>query len=99
MNILKRDKQIQVISALVEGCSIRAVERLTGIHRDTIMRLGARVGSGCIAVHDAIMRDMQVARLEFDEVWAFIGKKQKRLTPADHPEKGDRYTFIALDAT
>jgi len=46
MNILPRDKQIEIIAALTEGCSIRAVERLTGVHRDTIMRLGARVGRG-----------------------------------------------------
>jgi hypothetical protein len=39
MNILPRDKQIEIVAALVEGCSIRAVERLTGVHRDTIMRL------------------------------------------------------------
>jgi hypothetical protein len=47
LNILPRDKQIAVISALTKGCSIRATERLTSIHRDTIMRLGVRVGDGC----------------------------------------------------
>ena len=49
MNILSREQQIAVISALTEGCAIRATERLTGIHRDTIMRLGVRVGDGCAA--------------------------------------------------
>jgi hypothetical protein len=49
MNLLSRDKQIEIIAALSEGMSIRSVERLTGIHRDTIMRLGARVGRGCAA--------------------------------------------------
>lgn len=58
MNILSLDKQIAVISALCEGMSIRATERLTGIHRDTIMRLGVRVGNGCARVHDAMMRDL-----------------------------------------
>jgi hypothetical protein len=47
MNILKREKQEMAIAALVEGASIRSVERMTGIHRDTIMRLGYRVGQGC----------------------------------------------------
>jgi transposase-like protein len=51
MNNLSRDKQIDIIAALSEGMSIRAVERLTGIHRDTIMRLGARVGRGCAELH------------------------------------------------
>lgn len=70
MNILSRDKQIAVISALTEGCSIRATERLTGIHRDTIMRLGVRVGDGCAALHDEMMRFVQVNRLELDELWS-----------------------------
>jgi len=47
MNKLSKDKQIQVISALVEGSSIRSVERITGIHRDTIMRLGVTIGTSC----------------------------------------------------
>ena len=59
MNILSRDQQITAISALTEGCSIRATERLTGIHRDTIMRLGVRLGDGCAGLHDRFvaMRD------------------------------------------
>lgn len=57
MNILSFDKQVSIISALVEGVSIRATERLTGVHRDTIMRLGLRVGFGCAAIHDALMRE------------------------------------------
>ena len=46
-NVLNTDKQIAVIAALAEGSSIRSIERMTGIHRDTIMRLGVRVGQGC----------------------------------------------------
>jgi hypothetical protein len=46
MNILPRDREVAVIAALSEGMSIRATERLTGIHRDTVMRLGARIGWG-----------------------------------------------------
>ena len=88
-----------VIGALTEGCSIRAVERLTGAHRDTIMRLSVRVGEGCAIVHDRLMRRLNVNLLQLDEVWAFIGKKQKRLKPGDSPEKGDQYLFVALDAT
>jgi hypothetical protein len=56
------DKQIAVISALTEGCSIRATERLTSIHRDTIVRLGVRVGDGCGALHDEMMQFVQGAR-------------------------------------
>jgi len=95
MNILNRDQQIHVISCLTEGMSIRATERLTGIHRDTIMRLGARVGRGCAELHDRIMVGLRVGRIEMDELWAYVGKKQKR-TRAHEVTKGDQYTFVAL---
>lgn len=96
MNILPRDRQVAVIAALAEGNSIRSTERLTGIHRDTIMRLGARIGNGCAALHDAMMRDLQVPMIEMDELWSFVGKKQKRLKPTDGQDKGDQYVFIAI---
>ena len=98
MNILPHDRQIAVIAALTEGNSIRATERLTGIHRDTIMRLGARIGAGCAALHDMLMRDLHAPIIEMDELWSFVGKKQKRLKPEDGADKGDQYVFIALDA-
>jgi IS1 family transposase len=98
MNALSRNQQIAVISALTEGCSIRATERLTGIHRDTIMRLAVRVGDGCAALHDEMMPFVQVNRLELDELWSYVGKKQKRITPADPADLGDQYVFIGIDA-
>jgi transposase-like protein len=51
-NVLKTEKQIAVIAALSEGSSIRSIERMTGVHRDTIMRLGVKVGQGCTAFMD-----------------------------------------------
>jgi transposase-like protein len=57
-NVLNTDKQIAVISALAEGSSIRSIERITGVHRDTIMRLGVKVGKGCAALLDAKMHDL-----------------------------------------
>ena len=82
MNILPLDKQIAAIAALTEGVSIRATERLTGVHRDTIMRLGVRVGEGCERLHDGLMRDLQVALLQFDEIWGYVGKKQRQVPRA-----------------
>lgn len=99
VNILPREKQTQIVAALTEGCSIRATERLTDTHRDTVMRLGVAVGDGCGRLHDTMMRDLQVGVIELDEQWAFIGKKQKRVRAGDAPELGDAYVFIALDAT
>jgi IS1 family transposase len=96
MNQLPRDKQVEIIGALTEGCSIRAVERLTGIHRDTIMRLGFTVGVGCAKLHHALMRDVRVNRIELDEIWQYVGKKRGQIKEGDPITIGDQYTFIAL---
>ena len=97
-NVLNTDKKIAVIAALAEGSSIRAIERMTGIHRDTIMRLGVRIGDGCTALLDAKMRNLLCNRLEIDEVWGFVGKKESRLRPGDNPQFGNVWTFCAIDA-
>lgn len=99
MNVLKTETRNRVIAALTEGCSIRATERLTDTHRDTIMRLGVRVGKGCELLHDAMFRNLNVAFVELDELWSYVGAKQAHRKPA-HPEYfGDCYTWTALDAT
>ena len=97
-NILSTDKQVAVISALAEGSGIRQIERITGVHRDTIMRLGVRVGKGCANLLDRKMRDLSCNHLQFDEVWGFIGKKERHCTPDDSPEVGDVWTFCAIDS-
>jgi hypothetical protein len=95
-NNLPFDRQVEIIAALTEGVSIRSAERLTGVHRDTIMRLGVRIGMGCTKLHDALMRGVHVPRLELDEAWSYVGKKQKQVKPEDGTNKGDQYVFIAL---
>jgi IS1 family transposase len=97
-NVLPKDKQIAVIAALAEGSSIRSIERITGISRNTIMRLGVRVGQGCTRLLDAKMRNLTCHFLQFDEIWGFIGKKEKHVAPTDDPTVGDVWTFCAIDA-
>ncbi|HXQ26871.1 MAG TPA: IS1 family transposase [Candidatus Acidoferrales bacterium] len=97
-NILSIDKQIQIIGALAEGSSIRAIQRMTGVHRDTIMRLAVRVGQGCQTLLDHKMRDLSCEHLQFDEIWGFIGKKEKHVRPEDNPTLGDVWTWVAIDA-
>jgi hypothetical protein len=63
-NILSIEKQVQIISALAEGSGIRQIERMTGVHRDTIMRLGVRVGKGCISLMDGKMRNSPCENLQ-----------------------------------
>jgi IS1 family transposase len=99
MNILRPEKQEAAIGALVEGVSIRSVERMTGIHRDTIMRLGLRVGQGCANLMDCYMRNLKCENLQVDEIWCFVGKKQRHLKDTDNLEElGDQWVFVALDA-
>jgi IS1 family transposase len=97
-NVLNTDKQIAIVAALAEGASIRAIERMTGVHRDTIMRLGVKVGQGCTALMDAKMRNLPCARLEMDEIWGFVGKKERHVKVDDPPEVGSVWTFCAIDA-
>ena len=99
MNVLPTEKKIAAIAALTEGVSIRATERLTGIHRDTIMRLGVKIGQGCAALHDSLFRNLNVAMIECDEIWSYVAKKEKRVAPKYKGFQGDQYTFTALDAT
>jgi IS1 family transposase len=97
-NILNTDKQIAVIGALAEGSSIRSIERITGVHRDTIMRLGVKVGQGCAAVMDSKMRNLPCHRLEMDEIWGFVGKKDRNVRIGDDTAVGSVWTFCAIDA-
>ena len=97
-NVLNTDKQIAVIGALAEGNSIRSIERMTGIHRDTIMRLGVKVGQGCTALMDDKMRNLPCTRLEMDEIWGYIGKKDRHVREGDDPQFGNVWTWCAIDA-
>lgn len=98
MNKLSMDQQISVISSLTEGCSIRSVERMTGIHRDTIMRLSVRVGENCTGLLDQAMRGLTLKQIQVDELWCFVGKKQRQLTALDDRTRmGDAWTFVAMD--
>src|SRR5258708_37019091 len=98
-NVLPREKQIAILSALVEGNSARSVERMTGVHRDTILRLMVRVGNGCADLLNVTMRNLPCDRLELDELWAFVGKKQRHVSDVDDASRvGDTWTYVALDA-
>src|SRR4051812_17678884 len=72
---------------------------MTGIHRDTIMRLLVEVGSGCSALMDTHMRDLSCERLQVDEIWTYVQKKQRHVAAEDDASRvGDFWTFVALDA-
>jgi IS1 family transposase len=95
-NELKSEVKTQVVSLLCEGNSIRSIERITGIHRDTVMRLGVRIGQACAKIQDEKMRSLTCQQIQVDEIWGFIGAKKKNAGQAG--VYGDVWTFIALDA-
>ena len=98
MNRIPLNRRTQIINCLVEGNSIRSTERLTNTHRDTIMRLMVEVGGGCANLMNEEMRDFSCQRLQVDEIWSFVGKKQAQLKPGDDRSRlGDQWTFVALD--
>lgn len=97
-NNLTTDKKITAISMLCEGNSIRGIERMTGVHRDTIMRLGVRVGQGCTAIMDEKMKGLAIKQVQVDEMWGFIGAKAKTAKANSLEGFGDIWVWVAIDA-
>jgi IS1 family transposase len=94
-NNLPFEKKVTVISMLAEGSSIRAIERITGVNRNTIMNLGVRVGNACARIMGEKMRGLTSRQIQVDEIWGFVGAKRKNAARTGH--YGDVWTFIALD--
>ena len=97
MNALPLHKKTLILSHLVEGLSIRSIERISGIHRDTIIRVMLSVGELASEILDRELVNLEVKRLQVDEIWSYVGKKQKRVRKGDSSELGDAYTFVAID--
>ena len=79
MNVLKTEKRIQVIAALVEGTSINATCRMTGVAKHTVLNLLRDLGCMAAIYHHRNVRGLRVRRLQCDEIWAFVGAKNKNL--------------------
>lgn len=99
MNRPKADKQKMILTLLTEGTSIRSIERITGVHRDTIVRLICRIGAKCAADMDSRLNGLTGKYWETDEVWTYVHCKKERLAKGvSDVEWGDQYVFIAIDA-
>lgn len=94
MNKLTTEKRVAVIKALAEGNSIRATCRLTGAAKDTVTKLLVQVGTACADYQDRTLVNLPCTRIEADEIWAFVGAKQRNATQEGH---GDLWTFTAID--
>jgi IS1 family transposase len=96
--IVPEDKALLAIQLLLEGTSVRSTERVTRLHRDTILRLLEVAGERCAKLMDEKMRNLRCQRIQGDELWCFVGKKQRNVKIEDSPELGDAWVFVALDA-
>lgn len=99
MNILSVRERKQIVAALVEGNSLRAISRMTGVSRNTINKLLIDLGKACSTYQDKVFRNLKCQHLQCDEIWSFVGCKAKNITP-DNKENGwgDVWTWVALDA-
>ncbi len=100
MNSLEINKRAQVIAALVEGNSIRATVRMTGVSKNTIAKLIEDLGAACADYQDKAFRDLNCRVIQCDEIWSFVGAKAKNATDEQKEALswGDVWTWVAIDA-
>lgn len=99
MNKLSLERRVQVVKALVEGNSINGTVRMTGVAKNTILKLLAKLGSACLDYQDANLRNLNLRYIECDEIWEFCYAKRKNV-PAEHKGEfgyGDIWTWTAID--
>ena len=96
---LPREKVCMILNCLVEGNSVRGTARLCDVEKRTVLNILTLAGEACERLIEKRVRNVRVHDLELDEVWTFVGCKQKRLTPEriEAGMMGDAYTFIGLE--
>jgi transposase-like protein/IS1 family transposase len=98
---LSEEKALACLKLLVEGCSIRSAERITEVHRDTIIKLLETVGKKCLVIQENLIKNVKVEDVQADEIWAYVGMKQKTANKqgkGDKEELGNAYTFTAIES-
>ncbi len=99
-NILSNEKRAQILAVLCEGMGINAATRITGVSKNTVLKLLADAGEACAKYQDEAMQNLTCKRVECDEIWSFVGMKQKNV-PVEMQGTfgiGDVYTWTAIDA-
>jgi len=97
MNRLTNDERARVVACLVEGTSQRAIVRITGIAKKTVARLAVELGEACERFSDSVMHDLPCEQSQCDEIWSFVGCKQANARDGGDRERGDCWTWIAID--
>lgn len=103
MNKLTTAKRVAVLKALVEGVSVRATVRLTGVSKGAVLRLLMEVGEACASYMDTTFRNLKCRRIQCDEIWSFVGAKERAIKrdptiKERNPNAGDIWTWVAIDA-
>ena len=101
MNRLDNAKRAQVVAALVEGNSIRATVRMTGVAKNTIAKLLIELGAACSEYMNKTLVNLECKRVQCDEIWTFVAAKERNVTPKvleRSPQAGDAWTWVAMDA-
>ena len=98
MNRLSTAERARIISCLVEGNSIRATVRMTGFAKNTVTKLLTEMGQACLKAHDDLVKGLQSKRVQCDEIWSFVGAKQKNVPDEKAEQWGDVWTWTAIDA-
>src|ERR1035441_9587347 len=99
MNKLTTEERTRIVSALVEGNSMRSVSRMTGIARNTINKLLVDLGTACSEYQDKTFVNLKCRHIQCDEIWCFCLAKEKNCTPEMKAKgAGDVWTWVALDS-
>lgn len=99
MNKLSTEERKAVVAALVEGCSLRAVTRMTGVHRTTVMKLLCDLGQACSEYQYKTFQNLSCKRIQCDEIWSFTYAKEKNCTGEMKAQGfGDTWTWVAMCA-
>ncbi|HEV3243818.1 MAG TPA: IS1 family transposase [Chthoniobacterales bacterium] len=98
MNKLSTEERTRVVSCLVEGNSIRATVRMTGVAKNTVVKLLCDLGRACSDYQDKTFRNLKCRRVQCDEIWSFVYAKEKNCTAEQRVRGcGDAWTFVAID--
>lgn len=95
--LLPAEKRLAVLAGLVEGNSERAIERMTGVNRETIGRFGLKFGEGARRLHDRLVRGLSCNVIDVDELWAYCGVKGSRVTEKHGPDAGEQWVWAGID--